>query len=139
MNQYENYPDWREARKTRRDARRARRQSRRELFMLDNYSSQPPYTWPDNSNDAANPGQPYPPYVPDGYQAPRYVPRPSRETRQRMYLLASVTGFLAFSLFLVIAWLAGQGGYFWPAWIIVPWAIALANQAAFYFLGNRAR
>jgi hypothetical protein len=131
----ESYPEYQTHREYIEERRKTRRDMRRNLFTMDDYSGQP---------DAAfhEPGYPYNAAPNQNYRVsenfqPQYHTRQTRLDRQRRYLYGNAVSFLFFSTFLVTIWLSGPGGYFWPVWIMVPWAIGLANQVVYYWLGQR--
>ena len=48
-----------------------------------------------------------------------------RTKAQRDFALHAAT-YLLVDLFLVIVWLMGGRGYFWPAWVVVAWGLPVA-------------
>ena len=57
--------------------------------------------------------------------SPRPPERRLRTKAQRDLGLHAAT-YLLVNLFLVIVWLLGGHGYFWPAWVLVGWGLPLA-------------
>lgn len=130
----ESYPEYQTHREYIEERRKTRREMRRNLFTMDGYSGQP-------GSSFDQPGYPYNAAPNQNYPVSEYF-QPQYQTRldrQRRYLYANALSFLLFSAFLITIWLFGQGGYFWPVWIMVPWFIGLANQVVDYRLGQRPR
>ena len=57
--------------------------------------------------------------------APSPPVRRLRTKPQRDFALHAAT-YLLVDLFLVIVWVLGGHGYFWPAWVLVGWGLPLA-------------
>jgi uncharacterized protein DUF1707/2TM domain-containing protein len=62
-------------------------------------------------------------------------PAPVRRLRtkaQRDFALHATT-YLLVNVFLVILWLMGGHGYFWPVWVLVAWGLLLALHGVWVY------
>jgi hypothetical protein len=58
-----------------------------------------------------------------GFAAARTAPSP----RRRLWATAGMLAIV--NLFLIGIWIAGGAGYFWPAWVLLGSAVAIALKA----------
>ena len=50
--------------------------------------------------------------------------------------VAHARSYVIVNVFLVLVWLMAGGGYFWPAWVIVSWGLALVFHSLATFGRN---
>jgi len=49
--------------------------------------------------------------------------------KRKRDFMAPLVAYCIVNIFLIILWYITGHGYFWPVWVIVPWAIGLAFNA----------
>ena len=77
------------------------------------------------------------PADPDGGHSTATRPRASR--RALPLVSGQLAGFVTVNLVLVMVWALTGGGYFWPAWPILGWGLALAKGGACVLPTGRSR
>jgi len=65
-------------------------------------------------------------------------PPADRQAARRTIVLRSVLWYGLLSVVLLVVWAMSGGGYFWPIWPILGFAILLGGQA-FYFLSTQTQ